>query len=498
MITFEKNYWSLYLDFLTDFEELKYGGISIPYLCVYYNLVNSTKGRFNSLLFDEKLTRQLKNQVKDKKEIQEIFNNFMRTHTKKSLVKNNQGKVVLHADSLLRFPRKTLIDYFDQSRTVILSEVKSSPGNKRAVSRKKKKVGIKTNTHIINRKSFKKKGVAAGINKIPIDYLTNYSINTKKAVTQVQNKARAILESYHKHPLYGDKQFQRTLLMQITQIINRIEETKNFLNTVSVSCIVISHPHFTNRILALAAAKKGVPTICMQHGIISSEFGYLPKIATIDAVYGNFEKDWYIKKGAPEESLEIIGHPRFDQVFTRPKITRSKFYNQLGLNKTKKTLMIVVRGNQNIDGWRIFLKSISERLDLNILIKDRPSKTLHDLSKEFPFIHSLQKRNLYDIIPNVDCVVAYSSTVGLEAMLHDKPVFILTERFPGYSGYYNGLDEMIQNDPKRLAEVVIEFFNNVNWRGYAERERNKFLSYAYPDFSSSGERVKKLINNLIS
>jgi len=95
-------------------------------------------------------------------------------------------------------------------------------------------------------------------------------------------------------------------------------------------------------------------------------------------------------------------------------------------------------------------------------------------------------------------VVSYSSTVGLEAMLANKTVFILNEEFPGYSGYYNNLDEMVQTDPRKLGELIKKYFNDPNWHIDAQKKREEFLKYAYPDVSMSGERLKKLINRMTS
>ncbi|MFC5590288.1 hypothetical protein ACFPRA_15390 [Sporosarcina soli] len=469
MNTFLKNYWSLYLDFLNDFEALNYRGFSIPYLfCHFYSVIKDNEVLWDDL-YNENFINQLNSRVTERREIQEVFHKYIQTHQRKPLAKNRNGKVVLHVDKLLRFPRMTLDDYFDASETIILTSGKS----------KSKKISI------------------PGALQIPIDYLGDYTVDTKKAVTEIQNKAQAIFNSYETHHLYKDIKFQNMFLNMISDIINRIEQTKNFLDSVSVSCIVVSTTHsFISRILALVAVEKGIPTICMQHGIISGEFGYLPKIATIDAVYGNFEVEWYEKAGASEGSIEIIGHPRFDQAFSQQNITRSQFDHHLGINTNQKTLLMVMRDNQDIDRWRTLIRTISKINNLNLLIKNYPSKNPHTLVDEFPFVHSTKNYNLYDILPNVDCIVSYSSTVGLEAMLTNKPVFILNEEFPGYSGYFNGLDEMVQNDPKRLGELIIEYFENPDWNIYAQKKRAEFLKYAYPNFVMSGKRLKKLIERL--
>ncbi|MFP3490959.1 CDP-glycerol glycerophosphotransferase family protein, partial [Staphylococcus sp. SIMBA_130] len=75
---------------------------------------------------------------------------------------------------------------------------------------------------------------------------------------------------------------------------------------------------------------------------------FIPKIATIDAVYGNYEVEWYKRLGVAKKTVAITGHPRFDQAFQPSTVKKSTFYKQLGLDKNKKTIMIVVRGNRDI------------------------------------------------------------------------------------------------------------------------------------------------------
>jgi len=498
MQTKVRNYWSLYLDFLHDFKDLKYSGFSLPYLCHFSGLLRNNEEIHNKLS-DNEFINQLKNKVNNQKMIQEAFDQFIQSHTKPSINKNKQGKVLLNFDTILRFPKETFDDYFDPSKTMIIMA-----GNKNWKSKKKQSASSnieneKTET-TLNNTDIKRDVVENNeINNIPADYLSYYPIAGPEAVMQVKKKALDIFNSHKEHHLYKNINFQNVFLAKITEIIHRIEQTKFFLNNVSISCIVVSNTHsFISRILALVAAEKGIPTICMQHGIIGNEFGFIPKVATVDAVYGNYEVDWYKKLGAPKESLEIIGHPRFDQAFKPPTIARSKFDKQLGLDKGKKTLLIVVRGNRNFGKWKILIDTISKQLNLNILIKDFPNDTPHALNKEFSFVHSTAAFDLYDILPNVDCVVSYTSTVALEAMLADKPVFILHNKLPSYTGYYNALDELVQIDPQKLGELVIRYFNDLSWGSHVKEIREEFLRYAYPDFSMSGERLKKLIYRMIS
>ncbi|WP_411953831.1 hypothetical protein ACKXGF_11360 [Alkalibacillus sp. S2W] len=84
--------------------------------------------------------------------------------------------------------------------------------------------------------------------------------------------------------------------------INQIEISNNMLKDIPTSCIVISSPNHFSRVLTFVATKRGIPTICTQHGIIGNEFGYIPKIADVDAVYGQYEMDWYKSLGGKRRS----------------------------------------------------------------------------------------------------------------------------------------------------------------------------------------------------
>ncbi|WP_077624233.1 hypothetical protein [Sediminibacillus massiliensis] len=546
MDTFLTNYWSLYVEFLQDFEKLNYKGFSLPYLCHLPSLLLNN-AQINNELKGARFSRNLRKQVKDEREFQALFNKFVQVH-QRPIVKNKKGKVVIHVDKLLRFPPRTIAHYFSPSNTILLTkgkQTKSSaakgkksgkllsgkkkpaksakPANgrqkhaKSPSSKKKEHKGVKLKatrleskkvlplTKTVNLSAVKsvktvpKKKTKKGKKSIPYYYLENYAVDSRKAISKMQTKAKAMFKAYDDHHFYKRSDFQKWFLNNIATVVHHIEMSRVFLSKVSVSCIIVSTTHsYRSRILAVVAAKMGIPTICMQHGIISSELGYIPKVATVDAVYGKFEKDWFKRMGAADKSLAIVGHPRFDQAFQQPKVDRAKFNKTLGLDSNKKTLMIAVRGDNDIAKWRTLIKTVSKKLPINIIIKNYPSKTPHALTKEFSFVKSTQDYSIYDIFPNVDAVVSYSSTVGLEAMLAQKTVFVLNENFSGYTGYYTNLGKLVQSDPRSLGEIINKVLTTSKWKSYADNKRAKFLRYAYPDLGMSGARLKNLVNKLIS
>ncbi|NBJ68069.1 MULTISPECIES: hypothetical protein [Clostridia] len=509
MNTYIHNYWSLYLDFLNDFKALTYQGISIPYLCSYHTLVHSKETMRNEL-YSKKFSDHLTSKITERKEIQDVFSQFLQEH-KKPIINPKQGKVALIMDKLLRFPNVVLSQYFNSGNTVIINPGSNKVPHSRVISKAgKRKARAVTNTISIKKFTRSPSVKPTLMHKSTFINLADYKPEIQTSVAQLQGKAKKIVNTFKNHPLYSSALFQQKLLQQIEEVILRIEQSQRVLNDVNLSCIIVSSTQATvNRIFAVVASQKGIPSICMQHGIISSEFGYMPKIAEIDAVYGYFEKDWYVNLGAPTDSVEIIGHPRFDLKLSS-SMTRESFAAKLGLDNRKKALLVIVRENYDIEKWKELVQTILKSNKLNVLVRDYPTKETNILLQEFPSLYSTKNFQLYDILTNVDAVVAYPSTVGLEAMLIDKPVFILNQKFaetdiitersivhmPDYSGYFDSLGEMVQQDPGKLGKLIIKYMSDSAAVHATKKKREEFLSYVYPQSKPSAERLKDLINRL--
>ncbi|SER76215.1 hypothetical protein SAMN04487944_109162 [Gracilibacillus ureilyticus] len=501
MDTFQKNYWSMYLDFIRDFEGIIYRGYSLPYFCHLPSYILPNTAIMQALKKTE-YSNNLTSHVGTQKEFQQVFNQFVQSHTIQRSQKP-KGKVVIHLDKLLRFPA-AMMNQLDQKRTILLSNGKLT-GQQTTVSNRVKRARKHAtavpiaNTITVNQTKVK--------NNHPVNYkmankmvtlsLENYGRDIGKDISLVQKQAKKLLDKYRDHHLYSHNAFRKWLLNNIKVVMLQIDATQKFLKHIAVSCVVVSTTHsYVNRILAVVAASKGIPSICMQHGIIASELGYLPKIATVDAVYGKYERDWFLNNGAPKGSVEVIGHPRFDQISQKSKVNRTIFQRKLGLNPKRKTVMIAVRGREDVEQWRRLILTLSKKIPLNIVIKNYPSRSPHELTKVFPHVHSTQNYHLYDIFANVDAVISYPSTVGLEAMISNKPVFILDKNVNGNTAYYQKLDHLMKKNTKELANQVINYFTKPSAKKLGDAKRQAFLQQAYMTEKRSMDRLIVLINRL--
>lgn len=91
------------------------------------------------------------------------------------------------------------------------------------------------------------------------------------------------------------------------------------------SVIVGTTEDITNRVLTLISKSKGIPSYCLQHGAIMGEEAFFPIFATKQIVYGEYEREWYFRRGGADSQIEILGHPRYDDIFEKKHLEKKYF-----------------------------------------------------------------------------------------------------------------------------------------------------------------------------
>ncbi|MCA0754943.1 CDP-glycerol glycerophosphotransferase family protein [Paenibacillus sp. N4] len=450
--TYDRNYWSLYFDFIDGFKRLNYAGFLLPFVFPFERLIAGNE-HVKKFLNSPSSINILKNNIKDETSVQKKFDSYINA-LKNDLKFNHINGYVVMYDDPLRFPDRFRKNYFRPKKTLFLNESK----------------------------------------------LNKYTGNINRLIKVYKQKAILLFRSHRKHPIFGNRKFQKRFIIRIPLILGSIVAANKLLKKVPIYCIILGSTNtLATRALALAALKKGIPSICMQHGVIASELGYLPKISPTMAVYGKYESDWYERKGVSKSSIEIIGHPRFDDIILRNPITRNMFNKKLVLNPKLKTILFIIRGH-HIAIPKIIIKNLLEKQHVNIIVKYKGvNKYANLLKKEFPSIICIdQAMHLYDLIHNTDAVVSYQSTIALEAMLAGKPVFIWNTKIFCTTDYYDDLGKSLQSNPLELVDMLVNYLkNDINLQEKLESARKQFITYHYHDSSiTSGERLKNLVLSL--
>jgi len=201
------------------------------------------------------------------------------------------------------------------------------------------------------------------------------------------------------------------------------------------------------------AEKAGIPTLSIQEGLGGpwehySVFVYPSKLL----VWGDIAKDLYTKRGIDAARIEITGQPRFDWYC---KLKKNDYFKEMG---SRKVLLYATQalwrepekykgGEKTINETFEIIYSTCQKLDLQLVCKLHPSDKPDFYKKEGviileetgsspknykkwycntgynPEINDIVR--LGHILLSSDIIVTMFSTVGLEAMILNKPVVFL-------------------------------------------------------------------------
>lgn len=462
------NYWLLFLDFIDVFGKLTYNSIPLPLLANFYQyLDNNLKEEMSKSDFKKHFIYKSLSST----QIQPEFERWLNPLKQPLLAKPLQGKLLLNFD-YLRFSHNNYIQYFDPEETVIFARWEK-------------------NKYL----------------NIPVHCIVNYRVEVQETINELINKANMIFKSVNTHPVYGNQFFYNTFINKIPQMVETIAAVNRYLEEEPVSCVIVgTTEEIISRILTIVAASKGIPSICLQHGLLGGDEAFIPVFSTIVAVYGHYEKNWYLKKGLAETRIVITGHPRFDDIFTKNHMSKKRLAEKCNLNLHKKTILFATQPNY-VSLWNQLIEIMAKNPQIEIVIKPHPwelsrgqesTRKLMDnyeaYVKKYKSVKliSIKGFNLYDILPNVDAVVCNLSTVVLEAMLCEKPVFILSNK---HLDYFDKLGEFSSSNPAELARLIGKILKDTIYQQQANTKRDEFLAYTYPQ-KLSGVRLIEEINKL--
>ncbi|MCS0674064.1 glycosyltransferase [Cytobacillus firmus] len=463
----------LFLEFIDVSRELSYKGIPLALLIRFEQYIDKE--------LHDYIIQNRKRSTLQIAEIQPSFDRIVNDIKKKTAInkikpRNNKdsGKTLIYNSSVLRFPTSTFVEYFDPNKTIILE-----------------------------------RDYEGDYKGIPIRSISKYRKNSWKYYNKVNlegqlvNQANNIFESNRTHPLFSNENFRNKFLEEIPGIIENLITAEEYFRNNSPSCIIMGQTGDIDvRVFALLAAIHEIPCICTQHGLIMGKLDtcYFPVFANAQAVYGNYEKEYYLQYGVSEDKIEVTGHPRFDAICNQLNMNKHDLSEAIGFDINKKLVLIATTPEFDYTllitdepsyYWNDYVEYLVNNPNVEIIIKptfweyqnEHLMKGYLELSQKYKAVKLLgSEPKLYDVLPFVDIVAVENSTVGLEAMLFDKQTVCLAKEqsfLVDTFNYYGRLDCFIQTDPKKLAEITNRFFEDLDLQNHAKIIRNEFIEKSY-------------------
>lgn len=248
----------------------------------------------------------------------------------------------------------------------------------------------------------------------------------------------------------------------------------------------------------------GVPTLIVQHGIFADHPIEGVICSEKYAVFGYAFRDILIKRGGDPDKIVVTGQPRFD-ILVNKKYYKKWIYEKLNINREKGIVFFAstdlsdTEKEMTVSGLCAAMKDFPDK---QLVIKPHPSDDgamfehlVRKLDSDAIIVYS----HLYELLHACDVLLTTWSTVGLEAMLFDKPVIVINLMdIAAVSTYVEkgaALEAKTAEDIKRTLKMVLYDPKTIE---EMKINRQKYVeNYTYKPDGKASERVAKLIQKMI-
>ncbi len=253
-----------------------------------------------------------------------------------------------------------------------------------------------------------------------------------------------------------------------------------------------------------AARRMGVPTVDVQHGVIARTL----RRANLDfdaiCVFGDGYSEVLHSLGVPEDRTHVVGNPYLDHLTGSAPVDSTAGGGSLpSVDDTRSfTILFAAQyaGSLSSDfalylSLKVVLEWLAENPENRLVLKMHPLGEGREVGYEVALaqcpdvsVTMVRRGNLHDLIAKCDCVVTYSSTVGIEAASFQKPVIVMSSA--GAHEYLPSVNEGVGFEATNFAEFdrcmqLIRSGSAIPPEQYAAFERR----YAFVKDGLAGSRI---------
>jgi len=241
--------------------------------------------------------------------------------------------------------------------------------------------------------------------------------------------------------------YRETLIMPLLRYIDIW--SKQLRSASNIKFILLSNDVFPHH-KALVQVAKGlkIRSVLVQHGILASELAHDKLLVDTAVLWGPFSKKWYRKFGNDDVGFEITGNPHFDHyALLKPfeiDNRRRELQDRYNITPADRVVVFATQWEAALSAGsffgnikRVLFALVDEVLDkpyITLLLRLHPSESESSIRTYQRYVDKLglgyrviidRELELIDSLIISDVVVTAASTVGLEAMLLNKPVIVI-------------------------------------------------------------------------
>ncbi len=302
-----------------------------------------------------------------------------------------------------------------------------------------------------------------------------------------------------------------------------IEAGKKILEDYNINLTICADENGAARFLVFAAKMNSIPSIGLQHGIITTLWNvsythskndiYKYKenlncqIPDKTAVFGNYFKKILFKEGNyPAGKVVVTGQPRFDILYeNRKDYSKKNIYKKLGIGNGKKLAVYAsqpMKSDLNT-AFSAVIRTFKKLKDVKLIVKLHPSddpSPYKTILQELKYEAIISKNiDLHELIICSDLLISVHSTVILEALALEKPVIQLNlmEKYDIFGEKANKLIQFV-NRENQLSNAIKVLLYNKSYSKWLREKRKEFISeYFYKIDGKSTERFIKVLEGML-
>lgn len=265
------------------------------------------------------------------------------------------------------------------------------------------------------------------------------------------------------------------------------------------------------KVTAELAKKMGIKTLMLMHGAIGErDILYNTLLSGHIAAYGEHYAEIFVKLGYPAEQITITGNPAWDSILDI-KMSRKDLYAQLGLSEDKKIILLAtthfpidVRNGMAYASFKAMKLLSSDSSEYRLVIKVHPEESPNfylALAEEFGIqVQIVEELSiLHALVAYSELVIISDSTVGLEAILLNRPLIdINLSQAPFWNDYVEkGAALGVKKEEELLPTINLIINDNTKTNARLEKNRKKYIySHLYRRDGKAAERAAKLAKRL--
>lgn len=317
-----------------------------------------------------------------------------------------------------------------------------------------------------------------------------------------------------KSSVFALKEFTSELIDKSFRVIAIMMICENIISKMHLQSSVVAPTGeiFENTVIEIVK-KYSIPSFSIPPGTIESNPFYSKWFKSNKiCVYGNEAMEILKKLGYNENRILVTGNPKYDYIKDFDSVeSKIKLEKTLKINSKKKLVVIgMSRWHDNDEIWMSELIRFCNRSNFEIIIKTHPLYKIESQynKKKIEIISQKCKGLRFSIIQDIDLptllsasdiVITDYSTIGIEAVLHEKPLISVNflkenweEEYPSRMDKYGA--SLHTEDYKMLERMLIEILiQEKHLEKLREGRKKVIMNYNFGNDGKAADRIYHFI-----